>query len=269
MSVDEGQAADDAAADTAAAPPHPGLFDIIDIAGKNIEIYSYLQPQELCWLSQCNRKLLTDVKNNRNVVLRSCLPIRMVDSENNDEIFLAEGQTFTEKEEIHEFMVQRFDRAGILVRETKTREHSIERARYLLQYQNYCHLTLPEHTFNALAECHIDEIDAEYAKTMIGWGDCRNVMQQNPEAHQYAMNWARYLLSDPDAEATRWNWVSNHPNFKHQSVRGTGIVISTPDFPEKIEVRWDRKFLLKGSIFESNLHRRVPLPPQRDEEDSD
>mmetsp|Transcript_21225 Transcript_21225/g.46049 ORF Transcript_21225/g.46049 Transcript_21225/m.46049 type:complete len:246 (+) Transcript_21225:68-805(+) len=236
--------------------PAPGLLDIVNIAGKNCEIYSYLQPQELCRLSLCNRVLHRNVESVRYKVLQSHLPIQLVDDTTKDTICLSEGHTYTDKAKMQDFMVHKFDAAGILVKETYTREKSMERARYLFRYQNWCHLTLPEHTFHALAECHIDEIDPDYANRMIGWNDCKGVMEQNLQAHQFAMNWVRYLLSDTDVIAKRWNWVSNHPNFRQQSVRGTGIMLTTPNTGENIEIRWDKKFKLVGSIFDSNLHRR-------------
>ena len=90
---------------------------------------------------------------------------------------------------------------------------------------------------------------------MIGWNDCKGVMEQNTDAHKFVMGWVRYLLSG-DVKSTRWNWVCNHPNFRCESVRGTGIMITMPKRGEKIEIRWDKKFKLAGSIFDSNLHRR-------------
>lgn len=205
-----------------ASPPQ--LFDILEISGLSIEVYSYLQPQDLCRLSRCNRFLFGSVKSIRHDVLKSHLPIELVDDASKDAIYLQEGHTYPDKVTLQDFLVDKFDRGGILVRDTHTKEHSIERARHLFKTQNWCHLRLPEHTFNALAECSIEEIDMEYANKMIGWNDCKAAMEQNVEMHKFAMDWVRYLLADPDVKIRRWNWIANHPNFRHQSVRGTGIM---------------------------------------------
>ena len=132
----------------------PGLFDVVDIAGISIEIYTYLQPQELCRLSLCDHMLFGNVESVRHKVLQAHLPIQLEDATTKDSICLSEGHSYPEKAKLQEFMVKKFDAAQILVKDTRTRERSIERAKHLLNYQSWCHLTLPEHTFNALAECH-------------------------------------------------------------------------------------------------------------------
>ena len=55
--------------------------------------------------------------------------------------------------------------------------------------------------------------------------------------------------------------MANHPRFSGKSVRGTGIMMTLPG-EQTIELRWEKKFVLSGSVFDSDLHWRRPVEPR-------
>mmetsp|Transcript_30035 Transcript_30035/g.55191 ORF Transcript_30035/g.55191 Transcript_30035/m.55191 type:complete len:141 (-) Transcript_30035:47-469(-) len=122
----------------------------------------------------------------------------------------------------------------------------------------FCHSRISSRALVLLvrtAPSAVGEIDPNYATRMLGWNDCKGVIDQHSATYEFVAGWARYLLAERNVRSSRWNWISSHPNLRGQSVRGTGIAMTTPR-GELIEIRWDKKFKLTGSILDSNLHRR-------------
>jgi hypothetical protein len=245
------------------------FLDTLSISGIGIEVYSYLQPKELLHLSLCNRSLFTDIGSVIFNVLAHILdkPIRLVDDENGDSICITRGHSFNNKSDLDDYMVKKLDSAGINAAGASTREQSKKEAKRQLDTQSWCHLELPEGDSETVAECQFDrEIDQDYAKQIVGYDDCKNVIAKNEVTYAYVKEWLCYILAQDNIQTGKWSWIINHPNMLHELVRGTGIMCTAPS-GDKFEIRWERSFKVVDSVaFASNVQRRRRLTYDSEDE---
>lgn len=237
----------------AAAASSTGFLQVISIPEIRIEIYSYLRPRELCRLSMGNHEFSRYIRRNIHTVLRHHMPLALVNESTQDSIYISGRHSFTSGESLQDYVVQKIDAAGIMVKDTRTKRESKEVAHQLLGGQNWCHVVLPESSHSlcrhARVECKFDRVDVARAKMIVGIYESSVVLQdlESLWAHRTIMDWLRYLLSMRNMKIEHWHWLANHPNFRGGSVQGTGIMVTTP-WGECVEIGWDKKVRIFFSI---------------------
>ena len=214
--------------------------DILDIVG--IEIYTYLVPTELFFVSLCNKDKLSDVKKQLFKVCTRHLPLKLG---NETDIFISfsKGRSFASKERLIDHVLSKIETAGMRVPGTKTVEESLTNARGKLLGSNCVELQV-----SVFKKClatsfyHREGISFGYAaeriKRMLYEDPCKNGAEKDVQLHNFIRDWMFCILSMKQNDGLiigQWVWQL----VRYGSI-GRGIMMSIPESEDLIEISYNK-----------------------------
>jgi len=217
------------------------IDEVVDTIG--IQIYQYLHPKDLFFLSICNHKLYNDIVHKKLAeICISHLPLQLGAGTNYLGTF-KEGASFGSKEELLKLLLDKTEVADILLENTTTTEESRRLAKEkILGGITYC-LFYPRGVDNptfatatcTTTECHyrwgvLDGVASSWVDQIIN----RSTFRKDKETHTLINSWLDFLLaiggSDRRNESSvisfgMWSWSCKHPKLNGQGIAGTGVMI--------------------------------------------
>ena len=217
------------------------LQDVLDSVG--LLICGHLRPRELYALGSCSRRLRETILDPVQLakICMDQLPLRLGGGTNYRAEFRA-GCSFSNKEELLDFVLGKADVANLVLEGAETREESRRRAREMLLYGRGAYQSFA--TFHEREDGPIVSIAPRNVTV-----ECQ---YHREEQTNHSRNWAKYILdrsefrrAPKDREAIglvdewldcffslgegilfrSWRWSIRHPTLNGSGIMGTGVVI--------------------------------------------
>ena len=234
------------------------IDEVVDTIG--IQIYQYLHPKDLFFLSICNHKLYNDIVHQKLAeICISHLPLHLGKGTNYLGTF-REGTSFGSKEELLEFVLDKKEEADILLQGTTTVEESRRLAREkILDYTatpgyspHWCFYA-PRGTSSSKGggvvrrmdisaigvppplimpttiDCHYDwEAGHRVASNWVDQIMDRSTFRKDKETYALIKSWIDFLFAIRNTNIWfgTWRWSCKHSKLNGRGIAGSGVMIS-------------------------------------------
>ena len=238
------------------------IDEVVDTIG--IQIYQYLHPKDLFFLSICNHKLYNDIVHKKLAeICISHLPLHLGAGTNYLGTF-REGTSFGSKEELLEFVLDKTEEADLLLQGTTTVEESRRLAREkILDYTatpgyspHWCFYPRgtssskggvvrridisaigipPPMTLPTTIDCHYDweGVGNRVASNWVDQIMNRSTFRKDKETHALIKSWLNFLFAiqitnrhESNIWFGTWRWSCKHSKLNGQGIAGSGVMIS-------------------------------------------
>eukprot|EP01082_Thalassiosira_pseudonana_P002190 g2120.t1 g2120 contig11:753042-753905(+) len=203
--------------------PRPSFNDISDDIV--FEVYAFLHPQDLLYLSLANRHSHKEITRRVLQIARLQLPRQL---ENADSIGMDYVIAFSE-----EFMFR--SREGVIEHVLKKAETAELR---LVGVPNVEEFQDPEYIN---VGCHFQHVQEDKELAIKRANDIVARIQSTEELADNARlikAWMYFILSQRRITAGSWFWSCRHPSLDFQGVEAKGVMISSNG--EELEITWTR-----------------------------
>jgi len=223
------------------------IDEVVDTIG--IQLYQYLHPKDLFYLSICNHKLYNDIVHKKLAeICISHLPLQLGKGTNYLGTF-KEGASSGSKEELLEFVLDKTEAADIVIKGTSTFEESRHKTReniidnsdtsgrfyprgnptYIIPIIIECKYEWS--TENSVASSWVDHI----LNRSTFRGDKKKYVPFRKDKKTYAIikSWLDFLFAIQNSNRYEnmisfgmWSWKCNHPKLKGQGIAGMGVMMN-------------------------------------------
>mmetsp|Transcript_12179 Transcript_12179/g.24992 ORF Transcript_12179/g.24992 Transcript_12179/m.24992 type:complete len:243 (+) Transcript_12179:67-795(+) len=229
------------------------LQSVIDIIG--IEIFSNLEPKDVCNLSQTSQYLSHEINTNLVKICSRYLPLHLGTGTNYLAQFSKEC-SYPSKQELLNDLLQKIEKSGLILSGTDNMADSLTKTRKLLSSeQSNATFKHPDSLINdrippVTVECHYESnIDNNTAlfwgKYIIDRDSCKNNRgrnQQIAKRYRFMKDWLTYILSRRTLIFDKWRWSCKHSSLLFEGVAGVGVIISDASRQETIAIKLLRKY---------------------------
>eukprot|EP00970_Alexandrium_tamarense_P005746 scaffold934_cov191-Alexandrium_tamarense.AAC.27 len=227
--------------------PRPSFNDISDDIV--FEVYAFLHPQDLLYLSLANRHSHKEITRRVLQIARLQLPRQL---ENADSIGMdyviafSEEFMFRSREGVIEHVLKKAETAELRLVGVPNVEESILEARRVLKKRSGVTLvTSPTDRFQdpeyINVGCHFQHVQEDKELAMKRANDIVARIQSTEELADNARlikAWMYFILSQRRITAGSWFWSCRHPSLDFQGVEAKGVMISSNG--EELEITWTR-----------------------------
>ncbi len=230
-----------------------GLQNVIDVIG--IEIFSNLEPKDLCNLSQTSQYLSNEINTNLLKICSRNLPLHL-GMETNYLVQFSKECSYSSKQELLNELLQKIEKSGLILTGTDNMASSLTLTRELLSGEQ-SNVTLkhrdtlvndriPPVTVECHYETNIDHNTAIFwGKYIIDRDSCKNNHKRNQQIamrYRFVEDWLKYTFSRRSFVFDKWRWSCKHSSLLFEGVAGVGVIISNASREEMLEIQLLRKY---------------------------